>query len=137
MGSNLCVRCGTTLIPHSYCDVCHDLLCFTCPSCSMITDERIHAHCRKASTNNSIHQEIHKSLVEPNSPQIIMNNNYFTTHYYFQNQLNDQLKYSSIKLLTSYWSNIFESIKLINNLWSKIFNIGNNNSSIADVKMNS
>ena len=44
-------------------------------------------------------------------------------HYYVQNKLNDELKYNSINLSTSYWNNIFESIKLINRYWSKIFKI--------------
>ena len=52
MGSTICVRCGSTLIPHSYCDVCHDVLCFTCSSCSMNTDERIHAYCHNTSIQN-------------------------------------------------------------------------------------
>jgi hypothetical protein len=29
MGSTVCVSCGETLIPLSYCDVCHEVLCFT------------------------------------------------------------------------------------------------------------
>ena len=52
-------------------------------------------------------------------------------HYHIQNQLNDEIKYNSINLSTSYWNNIFESIKLINRYWSKIFNIGINNSPLA------
>ena len=48
-----------------------------------------------------------------------------------QNQLNDEIKSSSINLSTSYWNNIFESIKLLNSYWSKIFNIGIDNSPLA------
>jgi hypothetical protein len=49
MGSTVCVRCGATLIPHSYCDVCQDVLCFVGSSCLMFTDDRIHAYCHDAS----------------------------------------------------------------------------------------
>jgi hypothetical protein len=52
MGSTLCVRCGAILIPSSYCEVCDNVLCFKCSSCSMITDERIHAFCQNADIVN-------------------------------------------------------------------------------------
>ena len=131
MGSTVCVKCGEALIPHSYCSVCHDVLCFTCSSCSMITDERIHAYCLNTSAVdeiNTIHRDIQKLLVEPNSSQLVMNNNYINTHYYLQNQINDEIKDSSIELSKLYWFNLFESLKLINRYWSRMFNIGNTNS---------
>ena len=131
MGSTVCVRCGATLIPHSYCDVCHDVLCFTCSSCSMNTIERIHVYCSNASSlsndDYTYLQNTRKLTEEPKSYQLFMDNN----QYYIQNQLNDEIKNSSIKLSTSYWDNMFESIKLVNKYWSKIFNIGNSNSSIT------
>ena len=68
---------------------------------------------------------------ELNYHQITINNNYVDTHYNLQNQLNDELKQNSIKLSTSYWSNIFECIKLINRYWTRVFNIGNTNTSIT------
>ena len=52
-------------------------------------------------------------------------------HYHIKNQLNDEIKYNSINLSTSYWNNIFESKKLLNSYWSKIFNIGIDNSPLA------
>ena len=135
MGSTVCVRCGATLIPHSYCDLCHDVLCFTCSSCSMNTDERIHVYCHNTSIQNNDDgiylQDTQKLMEEPRSNQLLLYNNHINTQYYIQNQLNDEIKYNSIKLSTSYWDSIFESIKLVNKYWSKIFNIGNSNSSIA------
>jgi hypothetical protein len=135
MGSTVCVRCGAILIPHSYCDVCHDVLCFTCSSCSINTIERIHAYCHNASTlsydDNIYLQDTKKLIEEPISPQLVINNNYINTHYYMQNQLNDKIKYNSINISTSYWNSIFESIKLVNRYWSKTFNISNSSSSIA------
>ena len=122
MGSTVCVRCGATLIPHSYCDVCQDVLRFVCSSCSMYTDERIHTYCRSTRIQNNY--DIRKLVQIPNSSQIVLNDRYS----YIQNQLSDEIKYNSLNLLTSYWDSIFESIKLVNRYWRRIFNIGNSNS---------
>ena len=127
MGSTICVRCGANLMPHSYCNVCHDVLYFTCSSCSMNTDERFHAYCRNPDTVNNNLEDKQKLIQRPESSQLIMDGD----HYHIQNQLNDEIKYNSINLSTSYWNNIFESIKLLNRYWSKIFNIGINNSPLV------
>ena len=128
MGSTICVRCGSTLIPHSYCDVCHEVLCFTCSSCSMNTDERIHSYCHNTSyqyNNDGIYlQDTQKLMEEPRLNQLLIHN----TQYYIQNQLNDEIKYNSINLSISYWDSIFESIKLANRYWRRIFS---SSSSIA------
>lgn len=118
MGSTVCVRCGATLIPHSYCDVCQDVIRFVCSSCSMYTDERIHTYCRSTRIQNNY--DIRKLVQIPNSSQIVLNDRYS----YIQNQLSDEIKYNSLNLLTSYWDSIFESIKLVNRYWRRIFNIG-------------
>jgi hypothetical protein len=122
MGSTVCVRCGATLIPHSYCDVCQDVLRFVCSSCLMYTDERIHTYCRSTRIQNNY--DIRKLVQIPNSSQIVLNDRYS----YIQNQLSDEIKYNSLNLLTSYWDSIFESIKLVNRYWGRIFNIGNSSS---------
>ena len=135
MGSTVCVRCGATLIPHSYCDLCHDVLCFTCSSCSMNTDERIHVYCHNTSIQNDDDgiylQDTQKLMEEPRSNQLLLYNNQINTQYYIQNQLNDEIKYNSISISTSYWDSIFESIRLVNRYWRRVFNIGNSSSSIA------
>ena len=93
----------------------------------MNTDERFHAYCQNPDTVNYL-EDKQKLIQRPQqSSQLIMDDN----HYHIQNQLNDEIKYNSINLLTSYWNNIFESIKLLNRYWSKIFNIGINSSSVA------
>jgi hypothetical protein len=96
----------------------------------MNTDERIHAYCRNPDTVNDINIDIYledKQMQRPESSQLIMDED----HYHIQNQLNDEIKYNSINISTSYWNNMFESIKLINRYWSKIFNIGINSSSVV------
>jgi hypothetical protein len=127
MGSTLCVRCGAILIPSSYCEVCDNVLCFKCSSCSMITDERFHAFCQNADIVNgrtNRNQDLQKLLLETTSVQTIMNNGYLNNYDNLQNQLNDEIKYNSIKLSSSFWFNTFECIKLINKYWTKIYNIG-------------
>ncbi len=139
MGSTLCVRCGAILIPCSYCDVCDNVLCFKCSSCSMITDERIHAFCQKANIVNghtNRHEDLQELIIEPNSLQIIMNNGYLNKYYNLQNQLNDELKHNSIKLSSSFWFNTFESIKLINRYWIKVFNFDNTSTNITEIHEN-
>ena len=118
MGSTVCVRCGATLVPQSYCEICQEVLCFVCSSCSMFTDERIHTFCRNTDIRNN---SIRKLVQVSNSSQIVLNDGY----YYPQNHLNDEIKNNSINLLASYWDSIFESIKLVNMYWRRIFNIGN------------
>jgi hypothetical protein len=80
----------------------------------MNTDERIHAYCR----NSAMYLEDTKTK----SSQLIMDN----SNYYKENQFNDEMKYSLIKLSTSYWFNLFECIKLVNGYWRKILNLGIN-----------
>jgi hypothetical protein len=119
MGSTVCVRCGATLVPHSYCDVCQDVLRFVCSSCSMYTDERIHVHCHHAGIQNN--SDIRNLVQIPNTSQIVLDD----LHGHIQNHLHEEIKYNSINLLTTYWDSIFESIKLVNRYWRRIFTISN------------
>ncbi len=119
MGSTVCVSCGATLMPHSYYDVCQDVLRFICPSCSFLTDERIHANCLNIGIQKS-NNDIRKSVGILDSSQIVMTDRY----NYMQNQFNEKIKYNSINLFTTYWNNIFESIRLVNRYWMRIFTIG-------------
>ena len=91
----------------------------------MNTDERVHAYCRN---HDIVNNELGKQKL---MPRPIMKNDYYVNIHYIQNQLNDEIKSSSINLSTSYWNNIFESIKLLNRYWSKIFNIGIDNSPLV------
>jgi hypothetical protein len=90
----------------------------------MYTDERIHTYCHNASiqNNNSIRLKDTKANID---------NNHINTQSYIQNQLNDEIKYNSINILTSYWDSIFESTKVVNRYWSRLFSIINSRSSMA------
>lgn len=81
MGSTICVSCGASLIPHSYCNVCHEVLYFTCLSCSMNTDERFHGICRNVDTvNSAVRSEDKQRLMrKPESSQLIMDDDYYAT----------------------------------------------------------
>jgi hypothetical protein len=81
---------------------------------SLNTDERIHAYCR----NNSAYVENTKTK----SFQLILDD----SNYYKQNQFNDEMKYSLIKLSTSYWFNLFECMKVVSRYCRTIFNLGIN-----------
>jgi hypothetical protein len=95
----------------------------------MNTDERIHAYCRNFYTDNN-------DLPVENKQKLIQRPITYDDDYYVdsQNHLNDEIKYNSINLSTSYWNNVFESIKLVNRYWTAIFNIGINSSSIISQK---
>jgi hypothetical protein len=101
----------------------------------MNTDERIHVYCHNTSIQNDDDgiylQDTQKLMEEPRSNQLLLYNNQINTQYYIQNQLNDEIKYNSISISTSYWDSIFESIRLVNRYWMRVFNIGNSSSSIA------
>ena len=119
VGSTICVRCGAGLIPHSYCDVCYGVLCFTCSSCYLNTDERIHFYCRNIDDPKLNDKQ--KLMYES-----IMNKLHVNNHYYIQYQLNDVTRNNLISLLTAHWDNIFKSIKIVNRYWSELFKIGIN-----------
>jgi predicted amidophosphoribosyltransferase len=125
MGSTVCVRCGATLIPHSYCEFCHDVLRFICSSCSMYTDERTHAYCNNCMIQ--LDNDIRKLVQIPNLSQIVLDDRY----NYVQNHLNEEIKYNSINLFTTYWNSIFDSFKLVNRYWRRIIDIGNSSQNIS------
>jgi transcription elongation factor Elf1 len=102
MGSTICVRCGANLIPYSYCDTSNDILFFTCSSCFMRTDERIHAYCSNISmmdSNNDVYlQEAPQIMDNSNSSRLTIGDNHVNTHLYLQNQLNDKIRDSRLLL---------------------------------------
>jgi hypothetical protein len=51
---------------------------------------------------------------------------FITSIYNNQDQLNEQLRYSSVNLSSSYLSTFFEYLKLINSYWMKVFTHNSN-----------
>ncbi|MFZ1876150.1 MAG: hypothetical protein WBP83_08740 [Nitrososphaeraceae archaeon] len=51
---------------------------------------------------------------------------FITSIYDNQDQLNEQLRYSSVNLSSSYLSTFFEYLKLINSYWMKVYTHNSN-----------
>lgn len=160
MSSTLCVRCGSDLVPFSYCKVCNQVIRFVCSSCNMISDERFHLYCKEVSKNDV---KLLQSKKERGRGQILINtvesrvvqkskvghekhendvvglpfnrwndylisslSSFITSIYDNQDQLNEQLRYSSVNLSSSYLSTFFEYLKLINSYWMKVYTHNSN-----------
>ena len=157
MSSTLCVRCGSDLVPFSYCKVCNQAVRFVCSSCNMISDERFHLYCKEVLKNDV---ELLQSKKERGKRQILIDavesreirevrknkvghekyyneviglplnkwddylissfSSFIKSVYDNQDQLNEQLRYSSVYLSSSYLSTFFEYLKLVNNYWMKV-----------------
>ena len=157
MSSTLCVRCGSDLVPFSYCKVCNQAVRFVCSSCNMISDERFHLYCKEVLKNDV---ELLQSKKERGRRQILIDavesreirevrknkvghekyyneviglplnkwddylissfSSFIKSVYDNQDQLNEQLRYSSVYLSSSYLSTFFEYLKLVNNYWMKV-----------------
>jgi hypothetical protein len=92
----------------------------------MITDERIHTHCRDIaiqSNNNGVYLQNTQKLIGHQSFHQVYS--HVNAYCIMQKQLNNKIKDSSIKLSASYWESISESLKIFSKRWNKIFNIGN------------
>jgi hypothetical protein len=160
MSSTLCVRCGSDLVPFSYCKVCNQVIKFVCSSCNMISDERYHLYCKEASKNDVkllqskkeqrrgqiLIDTVESSMIqknkfgheklENNTVSLSPNrwNDYLISSFSSfiksvndnQDQLNEQLRYSSVNLSSSYLSTFFEYLKLINNYWMKVYTHSSN-----------
>lgn len=163
MSSTLCVRCGSDLVPFSYCKVCSQVVRFVCSSCNMITDERFHLYCKRVSKkdDNLMQQEQEQILINTvesrselknkfsheklENDTVNLSHNRWDDHlissfpsfirsiYNNQDQLNEQLRHSSINLSSSYLSSLFEYLKLINNYWMKAYA---NSSRLIENKLN-
>jgi hypothetical protein len=158
MSSTLCVRCGSDLVPFSYCKVCSQVIKFVCSSCSMISDERYHLYCKEVSKNivNKLQPKtqqirgqilidtVESSMIQRNKVDLEKHendddeaislssnrwNDYLISSFSSfvksvdenQDQLNEQLRHSSVNLSSSYLSTFFEYLKLINNYWMRMY----------------
>ncbi len=156
MSSTLCVKCGSDLVPFSYCKVCNQVVRIVCSSCNMISDERYHLYCKEVSKNtvNQLQAKkervrrqvlintVESSMIQRNKVGLEKHenddaislssnrwNDYLISSFSSfvksvhdnQDQLNEQLRYSSVNLSSSYLSTFFEYLKLINNYWMKVY----------------
>lgn len=160
MSSTLCVRCGSDLVPFSYCKICNQVIRFVCSSCNMISDERFHLYCKEVSKNDvkllqskkergrgqilidtvesgavqksKVGHEKHENDVVGlpfnrwNDYLISSLSSFITSIYDNQDELNEQLRYSSVNLSSSYLSTFFEYLKLINSYWMKVYTHNSN-----------
>jgi hypothetical protein len=165
MSSTLCVKCGSDLVPFSYCKVCNQVIRFVCSSCNMISDERFHLYCKEVSkkdveilhsnkkrergqilidtydfgtfqtdkAGHEKHEEYEEyekaASLSPNrwNDYIILAPFSFVKSVFDnQDQLSEQLRYSSVNLSSSYLSTFFECLKLVNNYWMKIYTYSTN-----------
>lgn len=160
MSSTLCVRCGSDLVPFSYCKVCNQVVRFVCSSCNMISDERFHLYCKEVSKNDvkllqskkergrgqilidtvesragqksKVGHEKHEndafglSFNRWNDYLISSLSSFIKSIYDSQDQLNEQLRYSSVNLSSSYLSTFFEYLKLIDSYWMKVYTHNSN-----------
>jgi hypothetical protein len=160
MSSTLCVRCGSDLLPLSYCKVCNQIVRFVCSSCNMISDERYHLYCREVSKNtmNKLQSKKERvrgqilidaadsSMIQRNKVGLEQHenddaislssnrwNDYLISSFSLfiksvhdnQDQLNEQLRHSSVNLSSSYLLTFFECLNLINNYWMKVYTHSN------------
>jgi hypothetical protein len=61
MGSTICIKCGSSIDPFSYCELCKEPLNFKCSSCGFVTEEKVHADCMNANSLVTENESIDKS----------------------------------------------------------------------------
>ena len=50
MGSTICIKCGSSIDPFSYCELCKEPLNFKCSSCGFVTEVKVHVDCVNANS---------------------------------------------------------------------------------------
>lgn len=50
MGSTTCIKCGSSIDPFSYCELCEEPLNFKCSSCGFVTEMKVHVDCVNANS---------------------------------------------------------------------------------------
>lgn len=67
MGSTNCIKCGSSIDPLSYCELCEEPLNFKCSACGFVTEMKVHVDCVNA---NSLLTDESKSTDRNNSRNI-------------------------------------------------------------------
>ena len=60
MGATICIKCGSSIDPFSYCDLCKEPLSFKCSSCGFVTEVKVHVDCVNANSLVSEDESIDK-----------------------------------------------------------------------------
>jgi hypothetical protein len=50
LGSTICIKCGSSIAPFSYCELCKEPLNFKCSSCGFVTEVKVHVDCVNANS---------------------------------------------------------------------------------------
>ena len=50
LGATICIKCGSSIDPFSYCELCKEPLNFKCASCGFVTEEKVHVDCVNANS---------------------------------------------------------------------------------------
>jgi hypothetical protein len=50
LGSTICIKCGSSIDPFSYCELCKEPLNFKCSSCGFVTEVKVHVDCVNANS---------------------------------------------------------------------------------------
>lgn len=61
MGSTTCIKCGSSIDPFSYCELCEELLNFKCSSCGFVTETKVHVDCVNANSLLSEDESVDKN----------------------------------------------------------------------------
>jgi len=60
LGSTICIKCGSSIDPFSYCELCKEPLNFKCSSCGFVTEVKVHVDCVNANSLVSEDESIDK-----------------------------------------------------------------------------
>ena len=60
MGSTICIKCGSSIDPFSYCELCKEPLNFKCSSCGFVTEVKVHVDCVNANSLVTEDESINK-----------------------------------------------------------------------------
>jgi hypothetical protein len=66
LGATNCIKCGSSIVPFSYCELCKEALNFKCSSCGFVTEVKVHVDCVNANSlvteDESIDKEDSKNI---------------------------------------------------------------------------
>jgi len=61
LGSTICIKCGSSIDPFSYCELCKEPLNFKCSSCGFVTEVKVHVDCVNANSLVTEDESVNKA----------------------------------------------------------------------------